>query len=120
MIYSFIIVRKSTTLVFHKRIDLNMEGILVQLLLPPQILSTHTHPYFSFPHVSEEHMHQYVEPLQPNVLKRILITMNALINGTLMTMLILKGSNRIQCILSSYILNIASVRLLQFKPYHRC
>jgi hypothetical protein len=27
----------------HKIIDLNMEGILVELLLPPQISSTHTH-----------------------------------------------------------------------------
>ena len=25
------------------------------------------HSYFSFPNVSEEDMHQYVEPLQPNV-----------------------------------------------------
>ena len=41
MIYS-VIIRKST-LDFHKRIDLNMEGILVELLLPQQISSTHTH-----------------------------------------------------------------------------
>jgi hypothetical protein len=67
MIYSFIIVRKSTALVFHKKIDLNMEGILVELLLPPQISSTQTHSYFSFPNVSEEDVHQYVKPLQPNV-----------------------------------------------------
>jgi len=59
MIYSFII-RKST-LDFHKRIDLNMEGILVELLLPPQI------SYFSFPNVSKEDMHQFVESFQPNV-----------------------------------------------------
>ena len=41
MIFLFI-VRKSM-LDFHKRIDLNMKGILVELLLPPQISSTHTH-----------------------------------------------------------------------------
>ena len=46
-------------------------------------------------------------------LRRILITLNALINGTLITTLILNGSNRIQCMLSSYIINIVSVRLLQ-------
>ena len=28
------------------------------------------HSYFSFPNVSEEDMHQYVEPLQPNVPKK--------------------------------------------------
>ena len=43
LIYS-VIIRKST-LDFHKRIDLNMEGILVELLLPPQISSTHTHTF---------------------------------------------------------------------------
>ena len=37
--------------------------------------------------------------------------MTALINGALMTMLILNGSNRFQCILSSNIINIVSVRL---------
>ena len=43
LIYS-VIIRKST-LDFHNRIDLNMEGILVKLLplLSPQIASTHTH-----------------------------------------------------------------------------
>ena len=41
LIYS-VIIRKST-LDFHQRIDLNMEGILVELLLPQQISSTHTH-----------------------------------------------------------------------------
>ena len=46
-------------------------------------------------------------------LRRILITMTALINGTLMTTLILNGSYRIQFMLSSYIINIVSVRLLQ-------
>ena len=46
-------------------------------------------------------------------LRRILITMTALTNGTLMTTLVLNGTNRIQCILSSYIINIVSVRLLQ-------
>jgi len=28
------------------------------------------HSYFSFPNVSEEDMHQYVEPFQPNVLEK--------------------------------------------------
>jgi hypothetical protein len=46
-------------------------------------------------------------------LKRILIIMTALINRTLMTMLILNGSHRILCILSSYIIIIVSVKLLQ-------
>ena len=62
MIYSFII-RKSTL----ERIDLNIEGILVALLLPPQISSSYPHSYFSFPNVSKEDMHKFVESLQPNV-----------------------------------------------------
>jgi hypothetical protein len=66
MIYS-VIIRKST-LDFHKRIDLNMEGILVELLPPTSTTNIiYPHSYFSFPNVSEEDMHQYVEPLQPNV-----------------------------------------------------
>ena len=47
-----------------------MEGILVELLLPQQISPTniiYPHSYFSFLNLSEEDMHQYVEPLQPNV-----------------------------------------------------
>ena len=52
-------------------------------------------------------------------LRRILITITELINRTLMTMLMLmlNGSNRIQCMLSSYIIYIVSVRLLRC-TYH--
>ncbi len=52
-------------------------------------------------------------------LRRILITVTALINGTMMMTLILNGSNRIQCILSIHILDIICVRILQCKPYQR-
>ena len=65
MIYS-VILRKST-LDFHKRIDLNMEEILVGLLATSTTNIIYPHSYFQFPNVSEEDMHQYVEPLQPNV-----------------------------------------------------
>ena len=44
-----------------------MEEILVELLLPQQISALYPHSYFSFPNVSDEDMHQYVEPLQPSV-----------------------------------------------------
>ena len=65
MIYLFVI-RKSR-LEFHKRIDLNMKEILlVELLLPPQIPSAYPQSSFSFPNISEEDMHQYVQALTTN------------------------------------------------------
>ena len=67
MIYLFII-RKST-LDFHKKnrseYGRNPSGIATSttnIIYP--------HSYFSFPSVSEEDIHQYVEPLQPNVLEK--------------------------------------------------
>ena len=81
----------------------------------PTTYIIYPHSKFSFLNVSEQDMHHYAEPLQPSVPEKILITMTALITGTLMMTLILNGSNRIQCI-PSYILNIVSVRVL----YHRC
>ena len=55
-----------------------MKGILVELLLLPHKyhhlptlkLLIYPHSNFSFPNVSGEDMHQYVEPLQPNVPKK--------------------------------------------------
>ena len=105
MIFLFI-VRKSM-LDFHKRIDLNMKGILVELLLPPQISSTHTHTSH-FPmrlmRICINMLNHFNQMFQGRIM---LITMTALINRTLMTRLNLNGSNRIQCILS-YIKNIVN------------
>jgi hypothetical protein len=59
--------KKSTTLDFHKRIDLNMEGRNPCGIATSTTNIIYLHSFFSFPNGSEEGMHQYVEPLQPNV-----------------------------------------------------
>jgi len=96
-------------------------GILVELLLPQQISYTYTHSSHFQTEVKRVCINM-LNHFNQMFLRRRLITMNALINGTLMTTLILNGSNRIQCILSSgYILNIVKCETsTMHKPYHRC
>ena len=65
MIYSFII-RKST-LDFHKRANRSEYGRNPSGIATPTTNIIYPHSYFSFPNVSKEDMHQFVESLQPNV-----------------------------------------------------
>ena len=66
MILIYSVIKRKSTLDFHKRIrseyGRNPSGIAT-----PTTNIIYPHSNFSFPNLSEEDFHHYVEPLQPNV-----------------------------------------------------